>query len=154
MNHRRLENVSKPFFVTNFPPDADVKSLWEECDKVGNVVDIYIARKLSKIGKRFAFVRFIKVKDDLLLEQKLRDIWMGSYHLFAYVARFSRDVSNTGGLNKKEKAVSHNSVEYNVVKQVKKLNVHAVANYSSYANVLKGQGVEKTNNGPVPECIL
>ncbi|CAH1442848.1 unnamed protein product [Lactuca virosa] len=126
MNHRRIESVSTPFFVTNFPPEADVKTLWEACDKVGKVVDVYVARKLSKL-----------------------EIWMGSYHLFASVARFSRDVSNKGVSNKKEKVASHNSVE-----QVKKLNVHDVAHSSSYANVLKGQGVVKTNKGLVPECIL
>ncbi|CAH1453113.1 unnamed protein product [Lactuca virosa] len=149
MNHRRIKSISTPFFVTNFPPEANVKTLWEACNKVGLVVDVYVARKLSKLGKQFTLVRFIKVKYDLLLERKLREIWMGSYHLFSYVARFNRDVSNKGVSNKKEKIASHNSVE-----QVKKMNVHVVAHSSSYANVLKGQGAVKLNKGLVPECTL
>lgn len=56
MNHRRIESISTPFFVTNFHPKANIKTLWEACDKVGQVVDVYVARKLSKLGKRFAFV--------------------------------------------------------------------------------------------------
>lgn len=35
MNQRMVDNVSLPFYVTNFPLDADVKSLWEVSDKVG-----------------------------------------------------------------------------------------------------------------------
>ncbi|CAI9293387.1 unnamed protein product [Lactuca saligna] len=72
----------------------DVKLSWEVYDKVGKVNDVYTARKLSKLGKRFAFVRFLKVKDAMLPERKLRDIWIGSYHLFAFVARFSQDAKN------------------------------------------------------------
>lgn len=56
MNHRRIESISTSFFVTNFPPKENFKTLWEACDKVGQVVDIYVARKLSKLGERFAFV--------------------------------------------------------------------------------------------------
>ncbi|CAI9281949.1 unnamed protein product [Lactuca saligna] len=49
MNHRRAESISTPFFVTNFPREANVKTSWEACDKVGRVVDVYVARKLSKL---------------------------------------------------------------------------------------------------------
>ncbi|GJX99835.1 hypothetical protein Tco_0356854 [Tanacetum coccineum] len=34
--------------------------LWEKCQVYGTVVDVFIPNKLSKAGKRFAFVRFIK----------------------------------------------------------------------------------------------
>ncbi|CAH1415487.1 unnamed protein product [Lactuca virosa] len=126
MNQRMIDSVSTPFFVTNFPPDVNVKSLWEVCYKVGKVADVYVARKLSKL-ERFGW----------------------DHHLLASVARFSRDASNKGVLNKKGQVASHNSVE-----QVIKSNVHADAQTSSYANVLKGQGAVKTNKGSVPMCIL
>ncbi|CAH1449455.1 unnamed protein product [Lactuca virosa] len=76
-----VDSVSTPFYVTNFPPDADVKSLWDVRDKVGKVVDVYVAQKLSKIGKRFAFVHFLK---------------------------FSRDVSNKGGSTVKGHVITLN----------------------------------------------
>lgn len=83
INNRMVDNLSSSFYVTNFLSIADVKSLWDVCAKIGTVADVYMARKLSKLGKRVAFVRFIKVSNDHLLERRLREIWMGSYHLFA-----------------------------------------------------------------------
>lgn len=61
---------------------------------------------------------------------------MGSYHLFAFVARFSRDVSNKGVSDKKGQVITLKSVE-----QVLRSNVHADAQTSSYENVVKGDGV-------------
>ena len=60
-----------------------MKELWDACEKAGTVADVYIAKKLSKLGKRFAFVHFIKVSDEKLLESKIRDTWLDSYHLFS-----------------------------------------------------------------------
>lgn len=56
------------YFYMNFPPDVDSKKLWLICESYGHVSNVYIARKLSKLGKHFAFVRFIKVKDQKQLE--------------------------------------------------------------------------------------
>nr|GEV97261.1 RNA-directed DNA polymerase, eukaryota [Tanacetum cinerariifolium] len=38
-------------------------SLWKLCQSYGTVVDVYIPNRRSKAGKRFAFVRFIKVEN-------------------------------------------------------------------------------------------
>ncbi|CAI9287494.1 unnamed protein product [Lactuca saligna] len=140
-------SVSTPFYVINFPRDADVKSLWEVCDKVGKVADVYVAHKL--IGKRCAFILFLKFKDELVLERKLREIWMESYLLFAFVAQFSWDVSNKGASDKKGQVITANPVE-----QVHRSNVHADARSSSYANVVKGDGCVKNKKGSVPVYIL
>lgn len=52
---------------------------------------------------------------------------MGSYHLFAFVAQFSQDVSNKGVSDKKGQVITLKSVE-----QVLRSNVHADAHTSSY----------------------
>nr|GFB65776.1 hypothetical protein [Tanacetum cinerariifolium] len=41
-----------------------VKDLWKVCNDYGTVVDVFIPNKKSKVGKRFAFVRFIKAKGE------------------------------------------------------------------------------------------
>nr|GEV68175.1 hypothetical protein [Tanacetum cinerariifolium] len=51
---RSVENMSFSFFITNFPNTLDAKTLWTWCMMHGKVVDVYIANKLSKFGKRFA----------------------------------------------------------------------------------------------------
>lgn len=53
-------------------------------------MDVYIARKMSKLGRRFAFVRFIKVCNVDSLISRMNDAWYGTYHLFVSVSRFER----------------------------------------------------------------
>ncbi|GKD63126.1 RNA-directed DNA polymerase, eukaryota, partial [Tanacetum coccineum] len=82
----RFEDVSKisiSIYVTNFPYTVDSNGLGNLCGKHGTVVDVYLSKKLSKLGKRYAFVRFIKIDDVHSLIDNLRNIWIGSYKLFA-----------------------------------------------------------------------
>ncbi|PWA74066.1 hypothetical protein CTI12_AA248440 [Artemisia annua] len=82
-----LHDITATTYVTNFPTSLGTKELWDLCDRCGSVADVYIARKLSKNGRRFAFVRFLKVKNKESLIDDLNKIWIGSYHLFAAMAR-------------------------------------------------------------------
>nr|GEV48074.1 RNA-directed DNA polymerase, eukaryota [Tanacetum cinerariifolium] len=54
--------ISKSVFVFNFPDGCTAKDLWKVCNDYGTVVDVFIPNKKSKVGKRFAFVIFIKAK--------------------------------------------------------------------------------------------
>nr|GEW98108.1 RNA-directed DNA polymerase, eukaryota [Tanacetum cinerariifolium] len=58
-----VQKISSSVFVTNFPEQFSAKDLWNTCKVYGHVVDTYIPDRRSKIGKRFAFVRFINVFD-------------------------------------------------------------------------------------------
>nr|GEV94057.1 RNA-directed DNA polymerase, eukaryota [Tanacetum cinerariifolium] len=60
------------------------------CQGYGTVVDVYIPNRKSKAGKRFAFVRFIKVENVDRLVGKLCTLWIGRMHLHANVVRFER----------------------------------------------------------------
>nr|GEW63577.1 zinc finger, CCHC-type [Tanacetum cinerariifolium] len=53
--------ISKSIFVTNFPDNTTSSDLWKICQTYDVVVDVYIPNRRSKVGKHFAFVRFIKV---------------------------------------------------------------------------------------------
>lgn len=65
--------------------ERDLRKLFET---FGIVADVYLAKKLSKLGKKFAFVKFLKVIDEKVLERKMGDICVGSYHLFVSLAKF------------------------------------------------------------------
>ncbi|GJY97027.1 RNA-directed DNA polymerase, eukaryota [Tanacetum coccineum] len=82
--------ISKSIFVTNFPDDTTSKVLWSVCQTYGTVVDVYIPNCKSKAGKRFAFVRFIKVDNVDRLVGNLCTLWIGRMHLHANVVRFER----------------------------------------------------------------
>ncbi|GJX29482.1 RNA-directed DNA polymerase, eukaryota [Tanacetum coccineum] len=83
-------HISKSVFVTNFPENFESNDLWKICEGYGNVVDVYIPNRKSKAGKRFAFVRFIKVGDMDRLIGNLCTIWIGRFHLHANVVRYER----------------------------------------------------------------
>ncbi|CAH1426155.1 unnamed protein product [Lactuca virosa] len=126
-----VDNVSTPFFFTNFLVDMDNKQLWSICEKYGRVSDVYIARKLSKAGKRFAFGRFLRVQDEKRLELKLQDLWIGSSHVFVSLAKFGREDNRLygesqvhgpavgGGSNTTQRATYANIVKGDAVKQNK-----------------------------------
>ncbi|GKA20124.1 RNA-directed DNA polymerase, eukaryota [Tanacetum coccineum] len=82
--------ISKSIFVTNFPDSTTSSDLWKLCQSYGSVVDVYIPNRRSKAGKRFAFVRFIKVDNVDRLVGNLCTLWIGRMHLHANVVRFER----------------------------------------------------------------
>ncbi|GJR27712.1 RNA-directed DNA polymerase, eukaryota [Tanacetum coccineum] len=82
--------ISKSVFVSNFPDGFTTKDLWKICNDYGTVVDVFIPNKRTKVGKRFAFVRFIKVNNLDRLIENLNTIWIGRFHLFANPVRFER----------------------------------------------------------------
>ncbi|GJT01912.1 RNA-directed DNA polymerase, eukaryota [Tanacetum coccineum] len=83
-------HISKSIFVTNFPDNFGSSDLWKVCEGYGKVVDVYIPNRMSKAGKRFTFVRFIRVEDIDRLIGNLCTIWIGRFHLHANVVRFER----------------------------------------------------------------
>nr|GEY69108.1 reverse transcriptase [Tanacetum cinerariifolium] len=62
------------------------------CNDCGIVVDAFIPYKKSKAGKRFAFVRFIKVDNIDHLVMNLCTIWIGCFHIHENVSHFHREL--------------------------------------------------------------
>ncbi|GJS98883.1 RNA-directed DNA polymerase, eukaryota [Tanacetum coccineum] len=89
-NEDLTQKISHSIFVTNFPVSACSRDLWKVCSTYSTVVDVFIPSKLSKAGKRFAFVQFIKVFNLDRLVENLCTLWIGSHHLFANHVRFDR----------------------------------------------------------------
>ncbi|GJZ00486.1 RNA-directed DNA polymerase, eukaryota, reverse transcriptase zinc-binding domain protein [Tanacetum coccineum] len=90
--NKDMENIATSFFIINFPIYVDAKRLWIACESFGRIADAFIAKKLSKRGKRFGFVRFLGVSNEEDLARKLSTIWIDSFHLFAAVAMFPRSL--------------------------------------------------------------
>ncbi|PWA78420.1 nucleotide-binding alpha-beta plait domain-containing protein [Artemisia annua] len=144
-NKRGVEQFVTTLYVTNFPNNWNEGDLWKICNEFGAVVDVYIARKLSKIGRRFAFVRFIRVYDSNKLITDLCAAWFGNYHLFASLARFQRK-----------------SMGQHVEKHPKVTNSNATADFKdnkttssrSYASLLKKDPKEKSNGHETLQDVL
>nr|GFC01728.1 hypothetical protein CTI12_AA602910 [Tanacetum cinerariifolium] len=125
-----LERLSCNIFITNFPAYFSSKGLWNTCSKFGTVLDVYIPNKVSKQGKRYAFARFKKVSNVDSLISSLRFVWLGSFHLYANVARFNR------GTKTSYSQKSHSNVPLNTSKP-------------SYAKVLRKKESPQNHDEPV-----
>jgi hypothetical protein len=88
-----LDKVTTSYFITNFPPDATSEDLWKLFLKFGRVAEVYIPKKLDKRGRRFGFVKFKEVREEDVLGEMLRDVWMGSFKLWVNRSRFGRSDS-------------------------------------------------------------
>nr|GEU81425.1 RNA-directed DNA polymerase, eukaryota, nucleotide-binding alpha-beta plait domain protein [Tanacetum cinerariifolium] len=72
--------------------ETNFTDLLEVCQGYGTVVDVYIPNRKSKSGKRFAFVRFIKVENVDRLVGNLCTLWIGRMHLHANIVRFEHSL--------------------------------------------------------------
>nr|GFD23919.1 nucleotide-binding alpha-beta plait domain-containing protein [Tanacetum cinerariifolium] len=87
--------ISTSVFVTNFPDQYSAKDLLNTCKQYGYVVDAFIPNRRSKSGKRFGFVRFIKIFDverlvnNLCVAYKDKGL-TGSSNSYAHVVKDSQ----------------------------------------------------------------
>nr|GEZ28824.1 UvrD-like helicase, ATP-binding domain, P-loop containing nucleoside triphosphate hydrolase [Tanacetum cinerariifolium] len=65
------------------------------CEAYGKVVDVFIPNRKSKAGKRFAFVRFIRVVDMDRLIGNMCTLWVGRFNLHANVVRYERPIKSS-----------------------------------------------------------
>ncbi|GJV89200.1 RNA-directed DNA polymerase, eukaryota [Tanacetum coccineum] len=85
------QKISTSVFVTNFPDHCTARDLWNVCLAYGKVIDVYIPFKKSKAGKKFAFVRFLKVDNLERLIGNLCTLWIGRFRLQANPVKFQRE---------------------------------------------------------------
>nr|GEZ11584.1 hypothetical protein [Tanacetum cinerariifolium] len=72
------------------------KELYRLCKQYGNVINVFIPNRRTKLGKRIGFVRFIKILDVVCLVNNLCTIWIGKFKLHVNIARFNRPLLNKG----------------------------------------------------------
>lgn len=107
--------ISKSVFVTNFPDNFGTRDLWNICQTYGKVIDVFIPNRKSKSGKRYAFVRFIKVDDMARLIGNLCTLWVGNFHLHANAVRYERPSKPIPPANNFSSYSSKNNVSYATV---------------------------------------
>ncbi|GJT86069.1 glucose-methanol-choline oxidoreductase, FAD/NAD(P)-binding domain protein [Tanacetum coccineum] len=138
MGSHRVHKISTSVFITNFPDSFSAKDLFKTCSQYGYVVDAYIPNKRSKNGKRFGFVRFIKVFNAERLVNNLCTLWVGSYRLHANIVKFQRTPLNTKSTRVKNNRVVKGGTQFvneentstpAMVLEEDCLNVQDLANY-------------------------
>ncbi|KAL8546183.1 hypothetical protein ACS0TY_006046 [Phlomoides rotata] len=71
-----------------------MEMLFERFKVIGNVRDVFISKKFDKSGRRYRFVRFGGEVNTLMVEEKLNNVWFGTYKLRANISKFARKTEN------------------------------------------------------------
>ncbi|GKU88310.1 hypothetical protein SLEP1_g2593 [Rubroshorea leprosula] len=96
----------------------------------GKVVDVYIPSKRDKRGKRYGFVRLTGVKNEIQMERRLNEIWIGSYKMRVKIAN---DRQRKSSASRKVQGALKVSGSTSIMKRL-------VQPGQSYAQAVKGQG--------------
>ncbi|GJR61793.1 RNA-directed DNA polymerase, eukaryota [Tanacetum coccineum] len=143
----QAHKISKSVFVTNFPDHFSARDLWNVCVAYGKVIDVFIPFKRSKTGKKFAFVRFIRMDNMERLIENLSTIWIVKFCLHANVVRFKRDPKPTDSQSKIN--VPHPNKSF--VAPVKNMGTEN----RSFASVLNvGNGISNKATESTPAIVL
>lgn len=84
------EELTSSFFTTEFPEEFGPKELFEIFKDFGLVVEVVIPPRRDKRGKWFRFVRFQKVRDEIILYVKLDNIYLNGKKIYANIPKFHR----------------------------------------------------------------
>nr|GEZ78313.1 nucleotide-binding alpha-beta plait domain-containing protein [Tanacetum cinerariifolium] len=136
-----VQKISTSVFVTNFPDGYGAKDLWDTCKLYSYVVDVFSTNRRTKAGKRFGFVRFIKVLDIDRLINNLCTIWVGRNKIRANVVRFQGEP-----LLKQSNKMNN--------KGTNNVNHEAKGMTNSYAHVVKGNQVQNVDMEECPNMVL
>ena len=78
------------YFFTNFSNNFLESEVWKVFQRWGRILDIFVSRKLNKRNRRFGFVRFKGMVDEVALKRKLDSIWISTWKLQVNLSRFRR----------------------------------------------------------------
>ncbi|GKC82939.1 nucleotide-binding alpha-beta plait domain-containing protein, partial [Tanacetum coccineum] len=76
---RLMRETTISYFFTRFPDSWDTKALWKTFERHGDIVDLYLANKRTKVGTRFGFAHFKNVINPVAFEKKLAESISGTH---------------------------------------------------------------------------
>nr|GEZ45442.1 RNA-directed DNA polymerase, eukaryota [Tanacetum cinerariifolium] len=153
----QTSQISKSVYVSNFPDGCTARDLWKACNDYGTVVDVFIPAKKSKPGKRFAFVRFIKVNNLNRLNENIKTIWFGRFHLIANHARYERQKKSFFATHKDVPGNHDNEVCFARpprADQSSHPSLHVASGSPSFVSAVKGPMVSFSYGSSSPALVL
>ncbi|MED6130713.1 hypothetical protein PIB30_003290 [Stylosanthes scabra] len=96
-NFRSLERRSFSLFVDNLPNSANTEWLWEIFSREGEVVDVFLSKKVGKYSSfHFAFVRFAYKNHALRAANKFNGWELEGVQLLVTEAKYEKDKRDNG----------------------------------------------------------
>lgn len=87
---KHLDMFATSFFFTNLPEGFKVSELYTIFWRFGKVGEVYVPLKADRYGRRFGFVKFLEVEDEVELGSRLEEAWLGETRLKVQKAKFGR----------------------------------------------------------------
>lgn len=84
------KNIS--FFVIEFGEKWKAKDLFFEFKELGEIAEVIIPPRRDRKGRRYGFVLYTIVSDEMLLATKLDNIILDGRKIFANIPRFQRNL--------------------------------------------------------------
>nr|GEV67565.1 armadillo repeat-containing protein 6 [Tanacetum cinerariifolium] len=81
-NQDDVLNIFTSFFVTNFPEQTTTKELWRLCKQYGNVIDVFIPNRRSKLGNDYHMYTLLAIARKLAIEAGAGDLAIQSMQKF------------------------------------------------------------------------
>jgi len=94
---------STMFFFSNFPTSHGEQDMFRIFQKWARVKEVFISKRPNRWGRRFGFVRFFPVPNEVRLEKQLDQIYIGNLKLYVNLPKYRR----TEVVYKKEKPKVH-----------------------------------------------
>lgn len=93
-NHKQMRlGDTTTFYFSQFPEDHGAREMLRIFSLYGEAAEVVIPPKLDKLGRRFGFVRFWRIRDPDRFAIKLDNIIIGSTKIHVNCPRFNRDTS-------------------------------------------------------------
>ncbi|MED6154949.1 hypothetical protein PIB30_001090 [Stylosanthes scabra] len=145
-NFRSLERRSFSLFVDNLPNTANREWLWELFSREGEVVDVFLSKKVRKHSPfHFAFVRFAYKNHAIRATNKINGWEFEGVQLLVTEAKYGRNKRYIE-LPQPQSNCRH-QVSYNQVEA--KVNREIIRDKRSFKNVLMGDANEKGDMGEI-----
>ncbi|XP_058733676.1 uncharacterized protein LOC131605320 [Vicia villosa] len=109
-----VEGVTS-FYISEFPESCKAEDLFVLFGCIGNTVEVAIAPRRNKHGKRFGFARFSDVEDARVLGVKLDNVAFEGKKIHANIPRFERQ--SIGGGKSVQQRKFNNSVPRRVTEK-------------------------------------
>ncbi|KAJ0576053.1 putative RNA recognition motif domain, nucleotide-binding alpha-beta plait domain superfamily [Helianthus annuus] len=135
----QMKEKAVTFYVSNIHPQISDGELWTECRNYGQIVDAYIAKKLDKKGKRFGFLRFVKITDADKMVKALNQLTFYGWRIRANVARFVKIVKKEK-INKGSRWIPK---EHKVNSKPVPKNNSFLKNGTTWAGVVAGEKIQQ-----------
>ncbi|KAL4310802.1 hypothetical protein GQ457_01G033160 [Hibiscus cannabinus] len=149
---RNQNQQATSLFVENIPEKMEWRGLWHMFARHGDVVDSFIAWRLSRGGKRFGFVRFANRNDALRAMERLNGFSVYGFRLTVKLAN-SRSRKKLGEGNYRIKEYAKGKKQENT-DEVKAMKVQSLGREAVETSAQGGMGRRKVIGHVESEDLL